>query len=170
MWSSGCIMAEMLLRKPIFPGNDEISQLDHIWKVCGTPTEESWPGIESMPWWNMMRPKQVLTRCLREMMKRLIVGEGFKLLDSLLQMDPSKRPSAAEALVHPYFTDELPRPCSPSDLPKSKATGTNTKASSAKRAVSPLKSLTTTLLSIVVVMLTRYFGRTHLQDRRAGIF
>ncbi|KAJ3215078.1 kinase subunit of RNA polymerase II carboxy-terminal domain kinase I [Dinochytrium kinnereticum] len=132
MWSSGCIMAEMLLKKPIFPGNDEISQLDHIWKVCGTPTEESWPGIETMPWWSMMRPKQMSARCLREMMKRfafwicvtylgfirLIVGEGFKLLDSLLQMDPGRRPSALDALNHSYFSDEHPRPCLPSELPK----------------------------------------------------
>ena len=46
---------------------------------------------------------------------RLIVGEGFKLLDSLLQIDPSKRPSAHEAMNHAYFIEELPRPCDPSE-------------------------------------------------------
>ncbi|KAJ3106250.1 kinase subunit of RNA polymerase II carboxy-terminal domain kinase I [Phlyctochytrium planicorne] len=118
MWSSGCIMAEMLLKRPIFPGNDEISQLDNIWRVCGTPTEELWPGVEAMPWWGMMRPKQSFPRSLRDLMKRHIIGDGFKLLDSLLQLDPGRRPSASECLEHPYFSADLPRACLPSELPK----------------------------------------------------
>ena len=65
-----CIMAEMLLKKPLFPGNDEITQLENIWKICGTPSEDNWPGISSLPWWNMMRPKQNIPRSLRDVMKR----------------------------------------------------------------------------------------------------
>lgn len=40
MWSTGCIMAEMLLGKPLFPGVDHIDQLHVIVKIIGTPTEE----------------------------------------------------------------------------------------------------------------------------------
>lgn len=40
MWSTGCIMAEMLLGKPLFPGVDHIDQIHVIIQVIGTPTEE----------------------------------------------------------------------------------------------------------------------------------
>ncbi|KAJ3410941.1 kinase subunit of RNA polymerase II carboxy-terminal domain kinase I [Chytridiales sp. JEL 0842] len=118
LWSAGCIMAEMLLKKPIFPGVDEISQLEQIWKICGTPTEEVWPGVTELPWWAMLRPKQEYPRCLKDITRRLILGEGFKLLDSLLNLNPIHRPTAIDSLHHPYFTSELPEACKPYELPK----------------------------------------------------
>ncbi|KAI9360006.1 kinase-like domain-containing protein, partial [Zopfochytrium polystomum] len=118
MWSAGCIMAEMLVKKPLFPGNDEISQLDHIWRLCGTPTKESWKAVTAMPWWSMVRPKEQHPRTLRDHMKRFIVSHGLKLLDSLLQLDPTNRPSASTCLLHPYFTEEYPPACDKSQLPR----------------------------------------------------
>ena len=44
MWSLGCIMAELLAKKVLFAGQGEIQQLDAIFKLLGTPTEQSWPG------------------------------------------------------------------------------------------------------------------------------
>lgn len=35
----GCILAELLLRKPLFPGKDYIDQLKLIIKTLGTPTD-----------------------------------------------------------------------------------------------------------------------------------
>ena len=43
--------------------------------------------------------------------------EGQNLIDWCLQLDPNQRPSAQEALKHPYFTTEEPAPCDPSELP-----------------------------------------------------
>lgn len=42
---------------------------------------------------------------------------GVDLMDKLLQLDPNQRPTAEEALNHPYFIEELPAPCMPSELP-----------------------------------------------------
>jgi serine/threonine protein kinase len=50
MWSVGCIFAELLARKPVFPGRNEIDQLEQIFKLCGTPNPEVWPGVEKLPW------------------------------------------------------------------------------------------------------------------------
>lgn len=43
-WSCGCIMAELLSREPLFPGKSEMEQISLIFKMLGTPTEETWPG------------------------------------------------------------------------------------------------------------------------------
>ncbi|KAI8827769.1 Pkinase-domain-containing protein, partial [Chytriomyces cf. hyalinus JEL632] len=117
LWSAGCIMAEMYLKKPLFPGNDEISQLDQIWKLCGTPNETIWPTVATLPWWGFMRPSKTHVSTLTEFMRRHVVGQGVELLDELLQLDPARRPSADNVLAHLYFFEE-PLPCLPSELPK----------------------------------------------------
>jgi serine/threonine protein kinase len=43
MWAIGCILAELLLRVPFFPGDTDLDQLTRIFQVLGTPTEEMWP-------------------------------------------------------------------------------------------------------------------------------
>jgi cyclin-dependent kinase 12/13 len=49
MWSVGCIFAEILLRRPLFPGKDEMEQIQRICNVCGTPSETTWPGVMKYP-------------------------------------------------------------------------------------------------------------------------
>ena len=43
IWSCGCIFAELISRKPLFPGLNESDQLSRILGVLGTPPEEEWP-------------------------------------------------------------------------------------------------------------------------------
>ena len=50
MWGAGCIFVEMLLGYPAFPGvRDTWDQLDKIFRVVGTPTEDCWPGVSRLP-------------------------------------------------------------------------------------------------------------------------
>uniref|UniRef100_A0A7S4V9V4 Cyclin-dependent kinase 2 homolog n=1 Tax=Alexandrium monilatum TaxID=311494 RepID=A0A7S4V9V4_9DINO len=51
IWSVGCIFAEMVNGRPLFPGNTDSDQLHKIFKVLGTPTEQSWPSITELPDW-----------------------------------------------------------------------------------------------------------------------
>ncbi len=44
IWSCGCIFAEMCLRRPLFEGQFEMDQLNKIFDVLGTPSEEEWPA------------------------------------------------------------------------------------------------------------------------------
>jgi serine/threonine protein kinase len=48
-WSIGCIFAEMATGRPLFPGDSEIDELFRIFRVLGTPTEATWPGVSSLP-------------------------------------------------------------------------------------------------------------------------
>lgn len=58
VWSAGCIMLEIYLRKAVFQGNDEIHQLDVIYKDLGTPDMSQWPGLATLPWYELVKPRQ----------------------------------------------------------------------------------------------------------------
>ena len=47
LWSAGCIFAEMASGRPLFPGNSISDQLQRIFKVLGTPTEDVAKGIST---------------------------------------------------------------------------------------------------------------------------
>jgi hypothetical protein len=44
-----CVFGEILLGHPVLPGNTDLDQLNHIFKLVGTPNEESWPNWTSLP-------------------------------------------------------------------------------------------------------------------------
>ncbi len=67
-----CILAELLCRKPIFPGRNELDQLELIFKLCGTPTEEEWPNVSKLPWFKF-RPKKTYKSRLREVFKEYVL-------------------------------------------------------------------------------------------------
>uniref|UniRef100_A0A8C1K9P8 mitogen-activated protein kinase n=1 Tax=Cyprinus carpio TaxID=7962 RepID=A0A8C1K9P8_CYPCA len=84
IWSVGCIMAEMLLGKPLFKGNDHLDQLREIMKITGTPSPDFIMKLQSQDAKNYIR------------------GNA---LERMLVLDPEKRVSAAEALELPLFTE-----------------------------------------------------------------
>lgn len=47
MWSMGCILAELLLGKPVFPGTSTLNQLDRVMEVTGRPSTEDVESINS---------------------------------------------------------------------------------------------------------------------------
>jgi len=115
MWSVGCILVELLAKRAVFPGRNEIEQLELIYKICGTPTEESWPDIVNLPLYKTFKPQSVYRRVLREQFKTF-TPEALDLIEKLLTLDPKKRISASEALDSEYFWT-APLPCDPSEIP-----------------------------------------------------
>lgn len=49
IWSVGCIFAEIVNRRPLFPGMSEEDQLMKIFKGRGTPDPEKWIGVKDLP-------------------------------------------------------------------------------------------------------------------------
>ena len=45
IWSCGCILGEMLLGKPLFPGRHYVDQLNHIFSIIGSPTKDDLASI-----------------------------------------------------------------------------------------------------------------------------
>ncbi len=102
MFAIGCIMAELYLGRPLFPGSSESDQLFKICSVLGTPTQATWPeGLRLGSKIGYQFPNFVATP-----LSALIPQaskEALDLLTSLLRFDPQKRVTAAHALAHPYF-------------------------------------------------------------------
>jgi serine/threonine protein kinase len=95
LWSVGCFLVEMLLAKPIFPGKNEAMQIDLIFSVLGTPTEENWPGVSSLKDYESMSTKKYPNRLHSWVKARMRNGQKldeptFDLIEKLLELDPEK--------------------------------------------------------------------------------
>ncbi|KJK74879.1 hypothetical protein H634G_09923 [Metarhizium anisopliae BRIP 53293] len=105
MWSIGCIMAEMLTSHPLFPGITAEDQLQKIFRILGTPSEATWPGISRFPEYKPNNFMHVYTaRNLGPLIPQ-VDPLGLDLLKGLLQMCPEMRTSAADALHHTWLAD-----------------------------------------------------------------
>ncbi|KAK6160879.1 hypothetical protein DH2020_004260 [Rehmannia glutinosa] len=102
MWSVACIFAELVTNQALFPGDSELQQLLHIFRLLGTPNEEIWPGVSKLVNWHeypQWSPKPLSTAVPG------LDEDGLNLLSEMLQYEPSKRISAKKAMEHPYFDD-----------------------------------------------------------------
>lgn len=110
MWGVGCIFVEMITGMPTFPGiRDTYDQLDKIFKILGTPTEDSWQGVTHLPGYKLHMLGFFKARKLGLSFPRLYdIIEGEMMASAFLQLNPDNRISAEEALRHPYF-NPLPK-------------------------------------------------------------
>ncbi|TNM87005.1 hypothetical protein fugu_007235 [Takifugu bimaculatus] len=102
MWGVGCIFYEMITGRPLFPGSTVEDELHLIFRILGTPTEESWPGITTSEEFKTYNFPQYQAEPLVSHAPR-IDNDGLDLLSMLLQFEAKKRVSAEDALRHSYF-------------------------------------------------------------------
>ncbi|KAI9159990.1 hypothetical protein LWI28_004043 [Acer negundo] len=102
MWAMGAIMAELFMFKPLFPGRNSSDQMLKICSVLGSPTAASWlGGLALAGGLNYQFPQ--LPGVNLSLLMPSASGNAISLIKSLCSWDPSKRPSALEALTHPFF-------------------------------------------------------------------
>uniref|UniRef100_A0A7N8YJZ8 mitogen-activated protein kinase n=1 Tax=Mastacembelus armatus TaxID=205130 RepID=A0A7N8YJZ8_9TELE len=94
IWSVGCIMAELLTGRPLFPGADHIDQLKLIMMLVGTPRPELLMKLSS---------ESVSPQSPASFFSDWFLLHSVDLLEKMLVLDTDKRITAAEALAHPYF-------------------------------------------------------------------
>nr|AYM94356.1 mitogen-activated protein kinase 1 [Bangia atropurpurea] len=105
IWAAGCIFAELFLRKPLFPGRDHADQVRRIIKLTGKPgpdviSQLRHPSMEALvaqqsssapPDWSRLFPRAS--------------PDEVQLMRAMLEFDPRRRITAADALRHPYFAE-----------------------------------------------------------------
>ncbi|KAJ7534172.1 hypothetical protein O6H91_13G082500 [Diphasiastrum complanatum] len=115
LWSTGCILAELLAGKPITPGRTEVEQLHKIFKLCGSPSEEYWKRSK-LPHATIFKPQQPYKRCIADTFKSFPIS-SLALIETLLSIEPDERGTASAALMSDFFTTK-PFACDPASLPQ----------------------------------------------------
>lgn len=103
IWSLGCIFAELMLRRPLFPGNHYIDQLRRIFELLGTPTDLGWiQRPAAVQWVQTLEPQrpQEMSTVFPD-----ASPAALTLLSRMLVMDPVNRSSALQCLRDPYLQD-----------------------------------------------------------------
>jgi cyclin-dependent kinase 7 len=89
-------------RKPLFAGPEtELSQLQRIFSILGTPSPNDWPNVNCLP--NYLQFSPITPKPLSTLFPTAS-SDCVDLLKQLLQLNPNKRLTAEQALCHNYFT------------------------------------------------------------------
>ena len=119
IWSLGCVLAEVLGRKPLFPGSDYIHQMRQILQTLGKPCSSETKFVtnpKALEFIEAFTPAVAVAdsadgsenRNGRMDWKELLPRaepDALSFLQALLRFSPNQRPTAAEALRHPYLED-----------------------------------------------------------------
>jgi len=103
VWSVGCILAELLLRRPLFPGKHNYDQLDLIFSILGTPPKDQVDKLQNEKYRNYLRN---LPHKERKPFCEIFPGanpQAVDLIEKMLHLDPEKRITVNDALAHPYL-------------------------------------------------------------------
>jgi serine/threonine protein kinase len=70
LWACGCILAELLLRTPLFQGENDLDQLDKIYSVMGSINENNFPNVTKLEHWKLFKSKKEQRSQFDELFKR----------------------------------------------------------------------------------------------------
>ncbi|GJQ66666.1 hypothetical protein Trydic_g4634 [Trypoxylus dichotomus] len=103
IWAIGCIIVEMLKKKPLFPGETDIEQLAIVLHTLGTPTESTWPGLKELPDYNKITFAKTAGLNWNKILPD-VDEDTINFIKGFIEYDHKKRLTAKQALNHTYFS------------------------------------------------------------------
>lgn len=116
MWAVGCILGEMMVGKPIFPGNSTMNQLERVLEATGKPPAADVDAMRSPFAATMIDSLPAIRQKPLAEMFPSASPEALDLIARCMQFNPDKRITAYEALRHPYvasFHNDADEPACP---------------------------------------------------------
>ncbi|KAL4420927.1 hypothetical protein ABPG77_001410 [Micractinium sp. CCAP 211/92] len=105
IWAVGCLLAELVTRLPLFPGESDQDQLYLILKCFSRLTDQQMGWLRRHPVYGRMAlPRPEDTDPLRRRFPHFS-APLMEMLEACLQVDPARRPTATQLLAMPYFAD-----------------------------------------------------------------
>ncbi|OMJ72736.1 hypothetical protein SteCoe_28742 [Stentor coeruleus] len=106
MWAIGCMMAELIDGQPLFPGESDIDQIYCIQKCLGMLIPQHQEAFQRKKEFSGLKlPKIQKLESVEKRYQGKIDRNAIEFIENLIQMDPSKRLTASQALQHSYFND-----------------------------------------------------------------
>ncbi|ESR56777.1 hypothetical protein CICLE_v10023852mg, partial [Citrus x clementina] len=105
MWAVGAILAELFTLSPIFPGDSEIDQLYKVCCILGAPDWTAFPEATNISRLISISYSEILPINLSDIIPNASM-EAIDLIWQLCSWDPLRRPTADQALQHPFFNVE----------------------------------------------------------------
>lgn len=121
LWSVGCLLAELVVGRPMLPGRTEVEQLHRIYKLCGTPPDEYWDRLQGGQALVMRPPTTYPDRLAQVLREKGLEEPTIDLVQQLMSYDPSRRGTAAGLLRHQYFSAGS-QIATPSEMPNAQDT------------------------------------------------
>ena len=105
VWSIGCVFSELIIGKPLFKASNELGTLSNIIDYIGSPNEDNWPGVSSLP--NFLPFTGGEFQLGKILEDNGLSKEGIQLATQMLTLDPKNRPSCEEILENDYFKKDM---------------------------------------------------------------
>lgn len=104
VFAVGAIMAEMLLGRPLFPGQNEADQLLKVFSVLGSPSTVDWPEGHKMAHGMGYKFPEIVATPLNTLLPDAS-EEVLELMNLMMNINPNNRPNAKQCLEHRFFKD-----------------------------------------------------------------